>query len=221
MTDDYAYVACAGTSTVDVIRLSDGVDVGTLSVIANPTAIYIANSKLYVGAMESGLLYVYPLTTFSSIGAGTNITEAQRMLEGVTSNIDGSLLFAAAMHNDVPLHLALPDNTPDNLVFTSQTGLASDTVVTSNEVTLTGIDEGPGKIDVPDIYNMDIIKNGSSINDTSSTFVDTDTIALEFSTPTDPVLMYFPILSETGATIWVNTMTPGVKQRIGGWIQGG
>jgi hypothetical protein len=70
-----------------------------------------------------------------------------------------------------------------------------------------------------------VIEKNETAAGTSTLIVNSDTINLSMTTPSDQMLiprMQIPLVYDGGVAMWVLSMLPRMaKVRIGGWIQGG
>jgi hypothetical protein len=214
----HAYIACAGSDKVNVVNLTTKA-VTQLTVISNPTELAIANSRLFVGSFNFGTLYSYPLNSVTSIGSGTAIT-SQRMVEGLETSSVGDAVYALNLHNDSPIRTALPDLTPDPMVFPSVVNVLPSDPVDSDTITVNGVDDGPANLVIPSLYGADLVVNSSSAG-TDENVTDGDTISISLTAPAQSQEIYIPILSAGSFTTFVISMEPGANPRVAGWMQGG
>lgn len=223
--DTHAYVACASGDVVSAVQLADGA-VTNMPVFTNPTHVEKVGNSLYVGSFNFGTLADYPLTTSTSLGTKQDIPSSQRMFEGIVGSFDAANLFALNQHNDLTERTALTDLQPDAMTFISQSNVGAGEQSTSNTITVADVDSSvsvyaPGGVD--GILDVGLNVNGSA-SSIPAVVDEQDTIAATVTTPTDTTAiprLYIPIFYPGGVSVWVVSMTPGEKERVAGWIQGG
>jgi hypothetical protein len=224
--DGYVYAACAGSNAVYAVNTSTLVATPMPS-LNGVSFVEIAGSKLYAGSFSSGEFKSYSLATPTTMTGLQDITESERLLEGLIKSEDGTLVFAVNMHNDAPDRTAFPDNTPDYFVLNPLVGLHVNTPVESNLLIISGV-LTTSRLVLPSLSVSPIapvIEKNETAAGTSTLIVNSDTINLSMTTPSDQMLiprMQIPLVYDGGVAMWVLSMLPRMaKVRIGGWIQGG
>ena len=215
---NYIYVACSDSSYIDVIELTTS-NVTSMEVMYNPSHVCIAAGKLYVGSFNSGILNSYVMNTPTTLGSPVELSTG-RLLFGLSSNLDQSYVYALALYNDSPERLAFPDNTPSQFTPASKVNITPETLVTSDTLTVNGINAGPALIKVPDIFNMTILVNGVDVG-TEASVSNGDTIAFMLVSPVQSQDIFIPIVGEGFATSFIVFMEPGANSRVAGWMHGG
>jgi hypothetical protein len=195
--------------------------------VSVPSGIVTYSPKVYAGSFSSGEFKSYTLDTPTSMTLLHSIPESQRLLEGLIRSEDSTLVFAVNMHNDAPARTAFPDNTPDYFVLNPLVGLHTNTPVESNLLIVSGV-LTTSRLVVPNLSAspiVPVIEKNESAAGTSTMIVNSDTINLSVTTPSDQTLipkMQIPLVYEGGVAMWVLSMLPRMaKVRTGGWIQGG
>lgn len=225
LSDTHAYVACSGSDIIGIIDMSD-MSVSYQEVFTNPTHVEIVGSDLYVGSFNFGTLKAYPMSDSLTLGTPVDVAISERMFEGLVGSFDAAMTYALNMHNDLPERTALTDLQPESMTFISQSNVGSGQQAESNTVTVTDV-SGDVPLFVPGDVSG-ILSTGIDVNGVASsvpaTVTNQDEVAVTVTTPTDTTAiprLHIPVFYPGGVSVWVVSMTPGEKERVAGWIQGG
>jgi hypothetical protein len=223
VSGEYAYVACFGANTISAVNLTS-LAVTNMNAHPNVSALCVSLGKLYAGSFDSGDFRCYNLS--NAMITPRRAISNDRLFEGLVASSTEDHLFAVSLYSDAPTRTAMPDNTPDNTVLTSQSDVRTNSAVNSNALTVTGVVSST-TFTVPTlsggVISPYIEKNDVNVG-VSATAQNNDRIEVRFTAPASGrlvPLIEIPLVYNGGYSTWSLSMRAALPQRVGGWVQGG